>query len=91
MPEPDPAGREPAYGRPVKCVMCKHGQLKPGKTSIALDAPGTTTVVFVGVPARICGRCGEAYMTERITGKLLRLARGAAQSGVERQIVSWHD
>lgn len=45
----------------MKCVICKHGETRPGMTTVTLERGGATLVVK-GVPARICGNCGEAYV-----------------------------
>jgi YgiT-type zinc finger domain-containing protein len=37
----------------MKCVICKHGELKPGITSVLFEKNGTT-VVIKSVPADIC-------------------------------------
>jgi hypothetical protein len=44
---------------------------------------GNTTVVFRGVPARVCTNCGEAYVDEVVTRQLLQTADEAARSGVQ--------
>lgn len=37
----------------MKCVICKHGETRPGKTTVTLERGGATIVVK-GVPAWIC-------------------------------------
>ena len=70
---------------PVKCVICKEGETRPGTTTITLQR-GPTTVVFRGVPALICENCGEEYVEESVTSQLLELAEEAARSGSEIEI-----
>ncbi|OFW11059.1 MAG: hypothetical protein A3H27_17835 [Acidobacteria bacterium RIFCSPLOWO2_02_FULL_59_13] len=65
----------------MNCVICKHGKTQPGTTTITLERAGTT-VVFKNVPAQVCGNCGEAYVNEETSGKLLVAAEDAARSGV---------
>jgi len=50
----------------MKCVVCKHGETRPGSTTLTLERHGGTLVVK-GVPARICDNCGEAYVEEETT------------------------
>jgi YgiT-type zinc finger domain-containing protein len=44
---------------------------------------GGATVVIRGVPARVCGNCGEEYIDEPTTAELLKTADAAAQAGVQ--------
>ena len=66
----------------MKCVICKHGETQPGKTTVTLENRGATLVVK-GVPARICDNCGEAYVDEEITRQLLNTAQEALRAGVQ--------
>ena len=66
----------------MKCVICKHGETRPGKTTVALER-GSATLVVKGVPARICDNCGEAYVDEEITRQLLGAAEEALRAGVQ--------
>jgi len=66
----------------MKCVICKHGETRPGKTTVTLERGGATLVVR-GVPARICGNCGEAYVDQEITRQLLGTAEEALRAGVQ--------
>lgn len=66
----------------VKCVICRHGETRPGKANSMLERKGTT-VVFRDVPAEICQNCGEEYFSEETTERLLELAEKAIQTGVQ--------
>ena len=65
----------------MKCVICKEGETRPGKTTLTLEREGTT-LVFKNVPAQVCANCGEAYVEEQISAKLLQTAEQAARAGV---------
>ena len=69
----------------MKCVVCKNGATKPGKTTITLEKDGAT-LVFKSVPAHVCNTCGEAYVNEDITERLLESAEEAARSGIQVEI-----
>ncbi|MGH7390168.1 MAG: type II toxin-antitoxin system MqsA family antitoxin [Candidatus Rokuibacteriota bacterium] len=69
----------------MKCVVCKHGETRPGTTTVTLTREGTTLVVK-GVPACVCSNCGEEYVDDATTGRLLAVAEQAAQSGVEVEV-----
>jgi YgiT-type zinc finger domain-containing protein len=69
----------------MKCVVCKKGETKIGKATVTLEKDGAT-LVFKGVPARVCTNCGEEYVDQDITATLLRSAEEAARSGVQVEI-----
>ena len=69
----------------MKCVVCKMGETKAGKTTITLEKDGAT-LVFKGVPASVCANCGEEYVDGAITARLLKSAEDAARSGVQVEI-----
>jgi YgiT-type zinc finger domain-containing protein len=66
----------------MKCVICKHGETRPGKTTVTLERGGVTLVVK-SVPARICDNCGEAYVDEEITRQLVGTAEEALRAGIQ--------
>lgn len=66
----------------MKCVICKHGEMQPGTTTVTLTR-GDMTLVIKGVPALICDNCGEEYVDEAVTARLLALADDAASGGVQ--------
>jgi len=65
----------------MKCVICKHGETRPGKTTVTLERDGLT-LVFRNVPAEVCENCGEAYVDEATARDLMRRAEEAAEAGV---------
>ena len=69
----------------MKCVICKQGETRHGTTTITLDRDGMIFVVK-SVPARVCMNCGEGYVDEEVTARLLRLAEKAAKDGVQVNI-----
>jgi YgiT-type zinc finger domain-containing protein len=69
----------------MKCVICRKGETKVGKATVTLDKDGAT-LVFKGVPARVCTNCGEEYVDENITASLLRSAAEAARSGIQVEV-----
>lgn len=66
----------------MKCVVCKQGETTEGVATITL-VRGDTTLVMKGVPAQICSNCGEEYVSEDVTSRVLEAATTAAQTGVE--------
>ncbi len=66
----------------MKCTICKHGETRPGRTTVTLERDGTTLVVK-GVPAMVCSNCGEEYVNEDTTARLLKVAEEAVRAGVQ--------
>lgn len=66
----------------MKCVICKGGGTRSGRTAVTLEREGTT-LVFKGVPAEVCANCGEAYVAEEVSRQILATAEAAARSGVQ--------
>ena len=69
----------------MKCVICKNGETKPGTTTILLER-ANTTIVIKQVPAEVCQNCGEGYVDEETTDRLLQMAEDAIKSGVQVDI-----
>jgi YgiT-type zinc finger domain-containing protein len=66
----------------MKCVICKVGETRPGKTAVTLER-GKMTLVFKGVPADVCENCGEAYVSAEVSRCLFKSADEASRSGVQ--------
>ncbi len=69
----------------MKCLICKHGNTKPGTMTATFERNGATIVVKA-VPAEICEICGESYLSEEVSKKLLKQAEEAAKAGVQVDI-----
>ena len=65
----------------MKCVICKQGETRSGNTTVTLERAGVT-LIFKHVPADVCENCGEAYVEETVSARLLQTAKEAARSGV---------
>lgn len=66
----------------MKCVICKHGETRPGKASVTLERDGMTLVIK-GVPAEVCQNCGEEYVDDETAARLLKVAEEQSQAGVK--------
>ncbi len=66
----------------MKCVVCRNGATRSGKSTVTLERGGTILVVK-GVPAQVCENCGEEYLDEAEAGHLLDTAEEAVKAGVE--------
>jgi len=66
----------------MKCPICRTGETQPGKATVTLEREGLTLVVR-GVPARVCGNCGEEYVDAVDTERLMAAAEDALRAGVK--------
>ncbi len=62
----------------MKCVICKNGTTRTGKATVTLEKEGTILVIK-GVPAEVCENCGEEYVHDKTTARLLKTAEEAAK------------
>jgi len=69
----------------MKCLACKNGTLKPGRTTVTVERDGTTIVVH-NVPADVCETCGEDYLDAAIASSLETFLQEAARSGVRFEV-----
>ena len=69
----------------MKCVVCRQAEPRPGKATVTLER-NSVTLVIKGVPAEVCPNCGEEYVDEEITRRLLMEAEEAIQGGVRVDI-----
>jgi pyrrolidone-carboxylate peptidase len=65
----------------MKCRISKHGDTRPGRTTVTLERAGATFVTKGVVPVRIRDNCGEAYVDEEITRQLLGSTEEALMAG----------
>jgi len=63
----------------MNCIVCHHGQTRPGTTTVTFHRDGQTVVVNE-VPAEVCENCGEAYVAEDVTAQVLAIARDAREA-----------
>jgi YgiT-type zinc finger domain-containing protein len=66
----------------MRCVVCKIGNTRLGRTTVTIERDGTT-LVFKTVPAEVCDNCGEAYVAEETSRRILAAAEQAVRSGVQ--------
>jgi YgiT-type zinc finger domain-containing protein len=66
----------------MRCVVCKHGETGPGRATVTLTRAATTLVVK-GVPADVCQNCGEEYVDELTSARLIQTMDEAERAGVE--------
>ncbi len=70
----------------MKCVICKQGETRAGMATVTLQR-GESTIIMKDVPADICENCGEYYLSESITEKVMNRAEESIRKGVEIEIL----
>ena len=55
----------------MNCVVCKHGETRPGQVTVTLQR-GDTTVILKQVPAEVCQNCGEYYLSDTVAGQVMK-------------------
>jgi len=69
----------------MNCLICKQGETQNGTVTVTLERDGAT-LVFKNVEAEVCVNCGEAYLDEATTARLLQAADEAARRGVQVEV-----
>lgn len=72
----------------MTCVICKHGETHPGKVTVTLQRE-SSTVIIKGVPGDVCENCGEYYLTDVVTDRVLSIAEDAVAKGAEVEILRY--
>ncbi|MGM3304701.1 type II toxin-antitoxin system MqsA family antitoxin [Anabaena sp. WFMT] len=72
----------------MKCVICKHGETKPGLVTVTLERD-KCIIVLKKVPAEICDNCGEYYLSDTVTEQVLEKAELAINNGAELEIIRY--
>lgn len=72
----------------MKCAICKTGDLREGTTAVTLQRD-ETTIVIKQVPAEVCDQCGEYYLSDAMTEKVLAMAEDAIRKGAEVEVLRW--
>jgi YgiT-type zinc finger domain-containing protein len=65
----------------MKCAICGLADTRPGTTTVTLEREGST-VVLKGVPALICPNCGEEYLSDTVSERLMGIAEEAVHRGL---------
>ncbi len=72
----------------MRCVICKQGQTAPGYVTATLERAGTVLVIK-DVPAQVCAQCGEYYLDEETTQRVLTLGEDAVRHQAEVEILRY--
>ena len=66
----------------TKCHYCKVGDMALGFVT-SVSALGSLTMVVKGVPADVCGDCGEGWYSWDVVKRLGKMTDAAREAGVE--------
>lgn len=66
----------------MRCIVCKQGDARKDTATVTLERDGMI-LVFRKAPAKVCEVCGEEYVDEQTTARLLAEAGKAARAGVQ--------
>ncbi len=67
------------------CPICRCGHTRPGLASVTLERDAMT-LLFKRLPAQVCNNCGEEFIDETVTAKLLNTVDAAARDGVQVEL-----
>ena len=70
----------------MKCAICG-GTSREGKTTVSVDT-GVGVVVVRGVPAHVCGQCGEEWLTARSSAEVERIVQRAKRAKTQIEVVA---
>ncbi len=57
----------------MKCIICKLGETQLGTTTVTLKRDNVTLVVK-NVLAEVCEDCGEYYLSDEVSKKVMTIA-----------------
>jgi len=72
----------------MKCAICRNGHTGASDVTVVLERQGST-LVFRGVPAQVCGNCGEQYLSDETNRILLEKAEKAVADGAELELLRY--
>ena len=67
-------------------MTCRQGGTRPDTATVAQEREGSM-VVIKQVPAMVCENCGEFYLSDDSSAKILTLAEEAVHRGAEVEIL----
>lgn len=70
----------------MKCIICRNGETHSGHVTVNLQR-GETSIIIKNVPADVCDNCGEYYLNENTTDRILTQAEDAVRKGAEVEIL----
>lgn len=72
----------------MKCVIFKYGEIHGGITTVTLTRD-ESTIVVKKMPADICDSCGEYYLSDEVSGKMLAMAEEAVKLKHQVEVIQF--
>jgi len=72
----------------MHCTICKNGETRPGTATVTLERGGST-IIIRDVPASVCGNCGEYYLSEDVTARVMEMAEEAVKRNAIIEILNY--
>ena len=64
----------------MKCAICGLADTRQGTATVTLEREGST-VVLKQVPALVCPNCGEEYISDSVSQRLMAIAEEVVHRG----------
>ena len=71
------------------CLICRQAETADGLTSVNFER-GEMRLTVIRVPARVCPRCGEAYVQEDVAIRLLQEAKKMSEAGIREDVIEYN-
>ena len=65
----------------MKCLICKHTNMKQGTTIMPIER-GNAILLVTDIPAQVCANCGEPYLGEDTARDVQELANETLTGGI---------
>ena len=72
----------------MQCSLCRHGNTSPGSVTVTLER-GPAIIIIKNVPAQVCENCGEYYLDEQTSRRVMEMAEKAVKNNAEVEILSY--
>lgn len=69
----------------MNCLICRQAELIDGRTTVHFER-GEMKLVVDRVPARVCPRCGDAYVEAAVALRLLQGAENIYATGTMENV-----
>ncbi len=70
------------------CSLCRHGETSSGVVTVTLQR-GPATIIIKSVPAQVCENCGEYYLDEETSRRVIEMAETTVRKNAELEILSY--
>ena len=72
----------------MTCTICGQAEPAKGTATVTLERDGAT-FVMKDVPALVCPNCGEEYVSDDVSARVLAIANEAFRGGVTLDVLHY--